>query len=138
MITDQQRDTLLAQYYDRGILKKEIRSYEVSLWTLQDEFITVLKWSDIEQQGRIEEPKMTLNIDGTQKFTFSIPMYYNQNGKRVENPYWYAMAVRAILLQGLRKIKVIFNKDDTTHKKIFEFVITNVTDSHENVIRKYP
>ena len=25
---------LKQQYYDRGVLKKEIRSYEVSLWTL--------------------------------------------------------------------------------------------------------
>jgi len=46
--------------------KKEIRSYEVSVWTLQDSFITVLKWSDVEQQGRIENPKMKLNIDGTE------------------------------------------------------------------------
>jgi len=47
------------------VLKKEIRSYEASLWTLQDDFLTVLKWSDVEQKGRIEHPKMTLNIDGT-------------------------------------------------------------------------
>ena len=76
MITDEQKDLLLDQYYNHGILKKEIRSYEVSLWTLQDEFITVLKWSDVEQKGRIESPKMVLNIDGTEKFTFNIPMYY--------------------------------------------------------------
>jgi len=76
MITDEQVQLMLTQYHNRGILKKEIRSYEVSLWTLQDSFITVLKWSDVEQKGRIENPKMTLNIDGTEKFTFSIPMYY--------------------------------------------------------------
>jgi hypothetical protein len=40
----------------RTNLKREVRSYEVSLWTLQDEFITVLKWSDAEQRGRIENP----------------------------------------------------------------------------------
>ena len=80
MITDEQKAALLLQYKDRGILKKEIRSYEVSLWSLQDEFITVLKWSDAEQIGRIENPKMTLNVDGTQKLSFSIPMYYRKDG----------------------------------------------------------
>jgi len=34
MITNEQKENLLQQYYDRGVLKKEIRSYEVSLWTL--------------------------------------------------------------------------------------------------------
>jgi len=29
------------------------RSYEVSVWTLQDSFITVLKWSDIEHKETI-------------------------------------------------------------------------------------
>ena len=63
------------------MITEEIRSYEVSLWTLQDEFITVLKWSDVEQKGRIEEPTMTLNIDGTQNFEFSVPMYIRVNGE---------------------------------------------------------
>ena len=111
MITDNQKELLLEQYYSRGILKKEVRSYEVSLWSLQDEFITVLKWSDVEQKGRIEHGKMTLNIDGTQKLSFSIPMYYNFNGQLIENPNWYNTK-NGNLITGLRKIKVIFNKDE--------------------------
>ena len=111
MITDSQKALLLEQYLQRGLLKQEVRSYEVSLWTLQDEFMTVLKWSDVEQKGRIEKPKMTLNIDGTQKFSFSIPMYYRENGKLVENPNWYNTQ-NGNLMASLRKIKVIFNKDE--------------------------
>lgn len=57
------------------MIHEEIRSYEVSLWTLQDAFISVLKWSNIENTGTIENPKMILSDDGTQSFTFSIPMY---------------------------------------------------------------
>jgi len=53
MITDNNIENAKLRYYERGILKKEVRSYEVSLWTLQDEFITVLKWSNVEQKGRI-------------------------------------------------------------------------------------
>ena len=118
MITDENKQLLLQQYYDRGVLKKEIRSYEVSLWTLQDEFITVLKWSDVEQKGRIEKPIMTLNIDGTQNFNFSIPMYIwyeveDANGsylKKKENPIWYNTQNDNMIV-NLRKVKVIFNKE---------------------------
>ena len=142
----------MQQQNDRGILKKEIRSYEVSLWTLQDEFITVLKWSDAEQKGRIEQPKLTINVDGTQKFSCNIPMYYrtynnensNLNGKLIENPNWYTVK-NGQLIMGLRKLKVIFNKGeeylldimDEERMRIrssntFELLITKVTESHEN------
>ncbi len=82
MIIDTREEQQLIIERDTGIgyNKKEIRSYEVSLWTLQDSFITVLKWSDVEQPGRIQEPKMKLNIDGTESFTFSIPMYIRKDG----------------------------------------------------------
>lgn len=129
MITDNQHDLLIEQYYDRGVLKKEIRSYEVSLWTLQDEFITVLKWSDVEQKGRIESPKMILNIDGTEKFNFKIPMYYRYNGRLIENPNWYNTK-NGNLMVDLRKTKVIFNKG-TDVEAVFEFIITNITETHE-------
>ena len=144
MITNDQRDNLLLDYHDRGILKKEIRSYEVSLWTLQDDFITVLKWSDAEQKGRIQNPKMTLNIDGTEKFTFSIPMYYRvysnpdpnykKSGELVENPNWYLVEDGEYLLQGLRKIKVIFNKGKPA-EQVFEFVIVNTKEGHDEDIK---
>ena len=75
MITDEQIQDAYLQQYERGILKKEVRSYEVSVWTLQDEFLTMLKWSDAEHKGRIQYPKMTLSVDGTQELSFSIPMY---------------------------------------------------------------
>ena len=150
MITDEQKLSVLQQYKDHGDLKKEIRSYEVSLWTLQDEFLTVLKWSDIEQQGRIENPILKINVDGTQSFSCSIPMYYRvynnpddtNNGKLVENPNWYSVK-SGQLIMGLRKLKIIFNKgsedaieDDDERAKIrssnvFELLITKVTETHE-------
>lgn len=129
MITNEQKALMLEQYYDRGVLKKEVRSYEVSLWTLQDEFITVLKWSDVEQKGRIEHPIMTINIDGTEKLTFSIPMYYREKGELVENPNWYNTR-NGNIIKGLRKVKVIFNKQ-TDDERVFEFLIINVEEKHE-------
>ena len=129
MITDNDRKILLQEYYDRGVLQKEIRSYEISLWTLQDEFITVLKWSDIAQKGTVENAKMTLNVDGTEKLSFSIPMYYrNFSGQLIENPNWYNVT-QGLLIKGLRKLKVILNKG-TVDEEVFEFVIINITESH--------
>ena len=130
MITNEQRDLKLEWYYNSNILKQEIRSYEVSLWTLQDEFITVLKWSDTEQKGRVEKPIMTINIDGTQNFECTIPMYINFHGQIIENPNWYTTR-NGNLITDLRKIKVILNKG-TEDEGVFEFVITNITETHDN------
>jgi len=48
--------------------------------------------------------------------------------KRIENPIWYNTK-NGNLMVGLRKIKIIFNKG-TTEESVFEFVITNITESH--------
>jgi len=66
---------------------------------------------------------MRLNIDGTEEFSFSIPMYiyifeekdrYKTNVKesrmiKKENPIWYNTR-NGNLMENLRKLKVIFNK----------------------------
>ena len=97
------------------MITEELRSQEVSIWTLQDEFITVLKWSDVEQKGRIENPRMTLDVDGTRNFTFSIPMYFYDNGTLVENPNWYNTKNKNLQV-NMRKIKVIFRKTQDEEK----------------------
>ena len=130
MITDRQIAYSYREMYEQGVEKKEVRSYEVSIWTLQDEFITVLKWSDVEQKGRIQDPQLTIADDGTQEFKFSIPMYLYDGEKLVENPIWYNTRNGNIAI-NLRKIKVIFNKQ-SIDEKIFEFLITKVTETHES------
>ena len=106
------------------------RHYEVSIWTLQDSFITVLKWFNLENKGQIQNPKMSLNTDGTQDFSFTIPMYINEGAERKENPIWYN-AINGNLAINMRKIKVIFNKKKI-NERVFEFLITKVTEKHEN------
>ena len=103
-----------------------IRSYEVSIWTLQDRFITVLKWANLENKGQIQQPKMILDVDGTENFSFSIPMYLKIGE---ENPAWYN-TLNGNLMMGMRKIKVILNKT-LEDEKVFEFLITKVTERHE-------
>ena len=135
MITDKQIEDAYLQQYERGILKKEVRSYEVSIWTLQDEFITVLKWSNLEHKGKIQNPKLIIADDGTEEFTFSIPHYYDDNGIIIENPCWQH-TVNGNLMVNMRKIKVIFNKDvmSDIDDQVFELLITKVTDSHSGDI----
>ena len=123
------------------INKKNIRDYEVSLWTLQDSFISVLKASNVENRGTIQDPKMIIKDDGENSFSFKIPMYIKEdtnlekepyikkNFLLIENPIWYNVR-DGILIANMRKIKVIFNKT-TQDEEIFEFIITKITESHE-------
>ena len=123
------------------INKKNIRDYEVSIWTLQDSFITVLKPSHLENKGTIQEPKMILKDDGENSFSFKIPMYiyedtnlekepyFKKEEFLIENPIWFNVR-NGNLLVDMRKIKVIFNKK-TEDEEIFEFIITGIKESHE-------
>lgn len=103
------------------------RNYEVSIWTLQDSFITVLKPTNLEFKGQIQDPDMNIKDDGTLTFSFTIPMYLD--GGLRENPIWYNTR-NGVILADLRKLKVIFNKKQA-NEKIFEFLITKVSESHE-------
>jgi len=109
--------------------QQEVRSYEVSVWTLQDDFITVLKPANIEFKGQIQDGSLELNVDGTQEFSFTIPMYLNVDGIKKENPIWYDYR-DGVLLVNMRKIKVILNKG-TEDEEVFEYIITKVTERHE-------
>ena len=108
---------------------KTVRPYEMSVWTLQDGFITTLKIPGLMTKGHIEEPQMVLKTDGTQEIEFKVPMYYRDKGESIENPLWYDIK-HGLLLVGLRKIKVIFNKGKE-EEGVFQFLITQVTESHE-------
>lgn len=120
---------------------KNIRNYEVSIWTLQDSFITVLKQSELENREKIQEPKMLLKDDGENTFTFKIPMYLQEDNDMAEkpffkeniiwkeNPIWYTTR-NGNIIANMRKVKVIFNKQ-SNDEEIFEFIITKVTEEHE-------
>lgn len=107
-----------------------IRPYEMSLWTLQDSFITVLKGINTSFQGQLITPEILIKSDGTQELKFSIPMYCrDDSGELIENPIWYNTR-NGNLMVNLRKIKVIFNKGDKGEEKVYEFVITKVKETH--------
>ena len=113
--------------------QRTTRDYEVSLWSLQDSFITVLKQYGLEFKGQIQDGKLSNRDDGTQTFSFTIPMYYYKNGQRIENPSWYSVT-KGALLANMRKIKVIFNKDaeDSSKIQVYQFLIVKVKERHED------
>lgn len=112
------------------MFNRDVYDYEVSIWTLQDGFITVLKPSETEIKGQIQDGKVLIKDDGTREFSFAIPMYLYKGNERFENPAWYNTTNGNILV-NLRKLKVIFNKK-TRDEKVFEFLITKVTEEHQN------
>lgn len=106
-----------------------IRPYEISVWTLQDGFLSVLKPYGGSSKGQLITPKFSLQ-DNTATLDFSIPMYYRDNkGDMVINPLWYNTQ-NGILVANLRKIKVILNKGEIG-EGIFEFLIHKVKETHK-------
>lgn len=105
------------------------RPYELSIFSLQDEFITVLKEINVDNLLQVHEPKLTIKDDGTQELKFSIPMFYRENNILVENPLWKNTQNGNIIV-GLRKVRICFNKN-TDKQKIYDFVITKVTEKHD-------
>ena len=112
------------------MIQRRERDYQVSLWSLQDSLIAILKQYGREFKGQIQDGKLTDKDDGTQSFTFTIPMYYYKDGEKIENPSWYNVQNGA-LLANMRKIKVIFNKDNV-NRKIYEFLIVKVSEEHDD------
>ena len=112
------------------------RTYEVSLWTLQDEFITVLKPLNVENIGQLESKGLQLQTDnGLNQYSCSIPMYLYRGAERVVNPIWYN-TTNGNIIANMRKIKVILNKgavddDGNSIERVYEFLIVKVEERHE-------
>lgn len=105
-----------------------IRSYEVSIWTLQDRFLSVLKWATMDCKGQIQEPEITLRDDGTQEFSFTIPKFYYAGANKIDNPMWLHLENQP-LEANMHKLKVIFNKG-TENEQVLEFLVVSVAHDH--------
>ena len=108
-----------------------LRDYEVSIWTLQDSFISVLKPSGSNIKGQLETGSLNIKDDGTLDFNFKIPIKYrNESGVLIDNPLW-SNVINGNIVANMRKIKLIFNRDNTNEKpRIYELEITKVTEDH--------
>ena len=118
----------MAESLDERIVQQKIRSYEISIWTLQDRFLSVLKWSTMDQKGQIQEPEVILRDDGTEELSFTIPKFYWVGAEKIPNPMWLHLQDQP-LEANMHKLKVIFNKN-LEEERVFEFLVTSVASDH--------
>ena len=111
-----------------------LRPYEISLWTYNDNFITILTSSDSSSFGETYENTWEDNINGEGKLTFTIPIIYRSplTGEVVTNEKWYDELKKEKLLANEKKVKLIFNKlekkDGNYIHEIHEFVIESLVE----------
>ena len=87
----------------------KVRSYEISIWSLQDRFISILKWANMDNKGQVQDPSAILRDDGTQELSFIIPQFYYEGFNKIPNPLWTHLD-QSPLEANMHKLKVIFNK----------------------------
>ena len=112
-------------------LAQNTRPYKMEVYGLQDNYIGVLQsYSDIFL-GQVVSPKLSIQDDGTQTLTFSIPHYYidQETNLRVENPRWRD-AENGILAENTRVIKVFI--DYSGNQVVYPFIIDKITDKRDS------
>ena len=103
----------------------------MEVYGLQDNYIGVLQsYSDIFL-GQVVSPKLSIQDDGTQTLTFSIPHYYidQETNLRVENPRWRDTE-NGILAENTRVIKVFI--DYSNNQVVYPFIIDKITDKRDS------
>ena len=109
------------------------KPYEVSLWDdvwdgscFREKRLCVIGSNEMASQGRILEPMLTRNTNGTKKFSFKLYKKYIDNitGQEVDNPFYD-------WLVSERKIKLYC--DNQWH----DFVIKNIAEDSTNFLYSY-
>ena len=115
-----------------SILKKP---YEVSVWedvwdsssnSFVEERIGIIGSNTMTGQGRVLEPKLTKNVNGSKKFSFNMyHRYYDSvTGEKVINGF-------SDLLTNERKVKLWYNGE------WFDFLVKSVNITSTNYLYKY-
>jgi hypothetical protein len=115
-----------------SILKKP---YEVSVWedvwnsssnSFVEERIGIIGSNTMTGQGRVLEPELVKNVNGSKSFNFKMYKYYldAETGEKVSNPF-------AELLLNERKVKLYH--DGEWH----DFIIKNISENSEGYLYSY-
>lgn len=115
-------------------------TYEISLWTHNDIFLSVLAQSGDLYRNGAYNPVLKMSTNGEVKLTFTIPVviYNKETGQLEDNSLWYNQLRNDNSLANEKRVKCIFNKgqqDETgkyTHT-IIETVIVNLTERREGL-----
>lgn len=112
-----------------------VKPYEISVWedvwdSVNEKFIErriLVIGSDLmNDQCRALKPNLTVNVNGTKKFSFQIQKTYRDltTGKKVENPFFK-------YLTNERKVKLYYKN------KWYDFLIKNITEESKNYLYSY-
>lgn len=110
-------------------------NYEISLWTHNDIFVSVLARSGdyYHKEGHTPILKMTTTGEINLNFTIPIVVYDIDSGKLIDNSLWYTESKAGGSLANEKRVKCIFNKGQKDNKgnythTIIELVITKMTE----------
>lgn len=108
--------------------------YEISIWedvlsddnSFKEQKLIIIGSDTMTSESRAREPKLIININGTNKFSFN--MYYNyidtRTGEEVNNPY-----IKYLINE--RKIKVLWKN------KWYDFIIKQIKEDQVNHLFTY-
>ena len=112
-------------------------TYEISLWTHNDVFISTLAQSGEYYYKEGFNPTFSMSTNGEISLSFTIPIIFfnKKTGQWEDNTVWYN-ELRNAGLSNEQKVKLIFdkNKKDSNGNyihKIYETIITNIEEKRD-------
>ena len=112
-------------------------TYEISLWTHNDVFVSTLVQSGEYYYKEGFSPTFSISTNGEISLSFTIPIIFfdKSTGQWKDNTVWYNK-LRNTGLSNEQKVKLIFdkNKKDSNGKyihKIYETIITNIEEKRD-------
>lgn len=112
-------------------------TYEISLWTHNDVFISTLAQSGEYYYKEGFSPTFSMSTNGEISLSFTIPIIFfnKKTGQLEDNTVWYN-ELRGIGLSNEQKVKLIFDKNKKDNSgnyihKIYETIITNIEEKRD-------
>ena len=113
-------------------------TYEISLWTHDDKFISILAQSSKYYAREAFNPIFKINTNGEINLSFTIPIiiFNKETNTWEDNTLWYNTLKNNHSLSNEQKVKLIFDKnkknsDGTYAHTIYETVITNLIERRD-------
>lgn len=126
---------ILSNIYTK--LSQKFRPYKIEIYGLQDNYIGTLQSYNETFIGQIDEPEISINDDGSQNFTCSIPKFYIEKAtnEKIINPHW--STINDILLVENTRILKVFIDFGQNEIKVFPFIIDEIIDKRDSHFEVY-
>ena len=112
------------------------RPYKIDIYGLQDNYIGTLQSYNDHFIGRIRDPELTVEQDGTQTFSCQIPKFYIDplTNSKIINPRW-GDVINGVLAEDTRVLKVFVEVENKT--KVYPFLIEKIVDKRDEHFAVY-